>query len=191
MTKNEIITELWKNPFIDEVIFNITGGHNLSNELRSELFVILIEMPDIKIKTAHSGKWLNYLAINILKKMWNSKTSPFYNKWKKRVGDEIQFDISQSDDEPFPEEILEQVLVVVDGLPFVERELFMMRYKIGKYDRWLGELRDTNCKKPIYSYRKIESKLQIGGVKIDHSTIEVYHKKTINKIKRELKDFNI
>lgn len=190
MTKNEIITELWKNPFVDEVIFNITGGHNLSNELRAELFVILVEMPDVKIKTAWTGKWLNYLVINILKKMWNSKTSPFYNKWKRRTGEEITFDIL-SEDEGFPEDILQKVLQVVNGLPFVERELFMMRYKIGKYDRWLGEWRDGDCKKPIYSYRKIENKLQIGGVKIDHSTIEVYHKKTINKLKRELKDFNI
>ena len=191
MTKNEIITGLWKNPFVDEVIYNITGGHHLSKELRSELFVILMEMPETKIKTAQTGKWLNYLVINILKKMWNSKTSPFYNKWKKRTGEEITPDMGSSDDEPFPEEILEKVLQIVNELPFVERELFMMRYKIGKYDRWLGELRDSDCKKPIYSYRKIETKLQIGGVKIDHSTIEVYHKKTINKLKRELKHFNI
>lgn len=191
MTKNDILDGLWRNPFIDEVIRNITGGHPLSNELRSELFLILLEMPEAKIKTAHQAKWINYLVINIIKKMWNSKTSPFYLKWKKREAGEITSDIALEDGDVFPEDLLTEVMKVVDTLPFVEKELFLMRYKIGKYDRWLGDLRDSECKKPIYSYRKIELRLQIGGVKIDHSTIEVYHKKTIKKIRKELKDFNI
>jgi hypothetical protein len=69
-----------------------------------------------------------------------------------------------------------------------------MRWKIGKYDKHFGELRDTECKKDIYSYRKIEKKLSIKTsdgekyISIDHNTIHKYHQIVIEKIKKKLDD---
>jgi hypothetical protein len=68
-------------------------------------------------------------------------------------------------------------------LNIVDRELFKLYYKIGEYDRWIGELRDKDCEKPTSSYRKIEKKLTIDGVKVSRNTIGISHRKTIKKIK--------
>jgi hypothetical protein len=127
--------------------------------------------------------------------MWRSNTSPFYKKWRKGFGDGEPRDMIMELDD-FDYEKLDLVLGLVDKLPFVEQELFKMRYKIGKYDKWFGELRDKDCKKSVYSYRKIENKLAIetkNGEKpitIDHSTVEKYHKRSIEKIKKMLKKYD-
>lgn len=190
MTKNLILDNLWRSSLIDDMIWNITNGHHLKDDLKTELFIILCEMPDSKIINAYKGKWLNYLCVNIITKQWKSKTSPFYKKYKKDWNLEGNFDIADELDE-FPYDLLEEVMKIIEQLPFVEKELFMMRYKIGKYDRWLGELRDTNCKKSISSFKKVELKLAINTITISHSTVEKYHRKVIEKIRKQLSKKNI
>jgi hypothetical protein len=192
MTKNLILDKLFRSNLIDDILWNITGGHYLKEDLKSELFLILMEMSDQKIIAAHKNNWINYLCINILLKQWKSKKSAFYKKYKKYEGVELKWDIMDEND-IFDYELLDKVLDIVENkLPFVEKELFMMRYKIGKYDKWLGELRDKDCQKPVYSYRKIEKKLAIDTVNskkpitIDHSTVEKYHRRSIERIKKIL-----
>jgi hypothetical protein len=194
MNKRDILDKLWRSPMIEDMLVNITYGNPLKEDLKSELFLILMEMPDVKIIAAHNGNWLTYLCVNILKKMWRSNTSPFYKKWRKGFGDGEPRDMIMELDD-FDYEKLDLILGFVDKLPFVEQELFKMRYKIGKYDKWFGELRDKDCKKSVYSYRKIENKLAIetkNGEKpitIDHSTVEKYHKRSIERIKKMLKKY--
>lgn len=190
MVKNLILDNLWRSSLIDDMIWNITNGHHLKDDLKTELFIILCEMPDSKIINAYKGKWLNYLCVNIITKQWKSKTSPFYKKYRKDWNLEGNFDIADELDE-FPYDLLEEVMKIIEQLPFVEKELFMMRYKIGKYDRWLGELRDTNCKKSISSFKKVELKLAINTITISHSTVEKYHRKAIEKIRKQLSKKNI
>jgi hypothetical protein len=190
MTKSLILDKLFREPLIDDMIWNITGGNPLREDLKSELFLILMEMPDVKIVSAWEGKWLNYLCVNILTKQWKSSTSPFYKKFRKEKTNEEFIDIIEIEG-GIDWEMIEKILEIAQKhLPFVEKELFMMRYKIGKYDRWFGELRDKDCQKPVYSYRKIEKKLAIGSsgkpITIDHSTVEVYHKRSIEKIRKIL-----
>lgn len=189
MKKAEIIEALYKSPVIDDIIWNITGGNSLAEDLKSELFLILLEMPEIKIVNAYEGKWLNYLCINIIKKQWSSGTSPFYKKYKKGVGDELSFEIVD-DSIPFDIETFDKVMMAIEQLPLVEKELLKMRWKIGKYDKWFGELRDKDCQKDITSYRKIEKRLTIQtinskkNITIDHSTVAKYHEKAIERIKK-------
>lgn len=193
--KNVILDKLFRSPMINDMIWNITGGNELGEELKMELFLILLEMPDHKIINAWKNHWLNYLCINILQKQWKSKTSPFYKKFRKfgQSSEPINDVIEIADD--FDYELLGKIINIVETkLPLVERELFLMRYKVGKYDRWFGELGDKECGKSVYSYRKIENKLAIQTINdkkpitIDHSTIEKYHKRSILKIKKLLKD---
>lgn len=194
MTKNLILDNLFRDPLIDDMIWNITGGHELKDDLKSELFLILMEMSDSKIVGAWEGKWLNYLCVNILTKQWRSNTSPFYKKYRKSRTNEEFVDIIDEEGGVDWDLVGKVVNIIENELNFVERELFMMRYKIGKYDKWFGELRDKDCQKTIYSYRKIEKKLSIENksgkaITIDHSTVEVYHKKSIQKIKKLLKKY--
>jgi len=192
MTRNLILEALFKNPLIDDMIWNITGGNPLKEDLKSELFLILMEMPENKVIGAWEGKWLNYLCVNILTKQWRSGTSPFHKKYKKFKWEDGEID--GVEEEGFDIELLDKVMEIVERLPLVERELFKMRWKIGKYDKHFGEWRDKDCKKDIYSYRKVEKKLAIqtsnGGdyISIDHNTVHKYHQLVIEKIRKELYD---
>lgn len=195
MTKNEILTELFRSKFMSDLIKTITSGHQLSDDLKSELFLILCEMDDARIKSAHKNHYLHYLCVNIVKKQFHSNTSPFHTKFRKdtfsdgTTGDGIWIDYDATDDKT-----IKRVIHFVDEkIPFVDRELFKMYYKIGKYDRWFGELRDEECQKPISSLRKVEKKLAIitidgKQISIGHDTIRISLQRTLMRIKHYLKE---
>jgi hypothetical protein len=48
-----------------------------------------------------------------------------------------------------------------NNISYTDRELFRIYYKMGKYDRMIGRLRDRTCQKPISSTRKVENKLTL------------------------------
>jgi len=207
ITKDDILVQLYKSDFIKDLIWTITSGNQLKEDLKSELFLILFEMDDRRILRAYNNNYLHYLCVNILKKQYHSKTSPFHKKfrWGGKVKDTEPFYQSESewkynspleiepDTYVFPEELMEKIIWFVDNkLDLVDRELFKIYYKIGRYDRWLGDLRDTNCKKPISSLRKIENKLAITTIEgkkisIGYDTIGLSLKRSLMRIKYYLK----
>jgi len=193
MSRNEILDELYRSSFINELINKITSGHKLKHDLKSELFLILCEMPESRIILAYNGHYLNYLCINILKKQFHSNTSPFHKKYRgekfEELGDWNLEDLTEGLNDDEVEIILNKVRWIVDNkLDLVDRELFKLYYKWDRYDRWTGDLRDKDCVKPISSYRKIEKKLTITtlengkNISIGRSTIALSHKRSIDKI---------
>lgn len=198
--KDEIISELWNSKFIDELIITLTSGHQLKDDLKSELFVILCEMDEAKIIRAHNNNYLNYLCVNILKKQYHSKTSPFHKNWRKgkeTYSYELIDIIEEIDQKMLDEyEILEKIYWFVDNkLDLVDRELFKLYYKIGRYDRWTGDLRDMSCEKATSSLRKVERKLAITTVEgkkisIGYDTIRISLNRSIMRIKYFLKNGN-
>ena len=195
MSKNDIIEELWKSSFLDDVIHKITSGHRLKDDLKSELFLILCEMKDKKIIQAWKNNWIYYLCINILKKQYHSNTSPFHMKWRKGWNNlDDEYDISDENEETNYDLISKIEWIVEHKLDLVDRELFKLYYKMDRYDRWLGDLRDKNCQKPTSSYRKIEKKLRLKGdpkITISRSTISLSHQRSLMIIKSELKKYGV
>lgn len=191
--KNDILDELFRSKFIDDLIWTITSGHQLKDDLKCELFLILCEMDDSKIINAYNNHYLNYLCVNILKKQYHSKTSPFHKMWRIGRPDEEPFDI---EDEVISDDcdIIEKVYWFVENkLDLVDRELFKIYYKIGRYDRWVGDLRDKTCQKPISSIRKVEKKLAITTVQgkkvsIARDTIHLSLNRSMMRIKHYLKE---
>ena len=209
LNKNDIITDLYKSPLLNDIIIKITSRHQLTEELKAELFLILCEMKEDKIIKAQENNYLIYLCINILKKQYHSSTSPFHKKFRKEKFDEMIIDDDQDDnmidkdvqlafdeisDREEMEELLNKVKWIVDNkLDVIDRELFKLYYKWDKYDRWMGELRDITCDKETSSYRKIEKKLAITTITSDgsnkkisigRSTIALSHQRSIEKIKK-------
>ena len=205
-SKNEILTNLYTNPLLDEIIWKITNSPNgriLREDLKSELFLILVEMSDVRIKTAHRSNYLIYMCVNILKKQYHSGSSPFFKKWRKEMGGDFividdvcgdDLDLEQMEIDFENIELLEKIKWIVDNkLDLVDRELFKLYYKWDRYDRWLGDLKDVTCDKEMSSYRKIEKKLTItplDGEKkigISRNTIAISHQRSIEKIKKWLR----
>lgn len=197
--KDKLITELYKSPKIEEVLNNITKGDPLKEDLKSELFFIIAKMPYAKLKAAEEGNYLIYLCINILKKQYNSSTSPFHRKYRVETQELQEFNVAEeeSNELEFEEAVLTKVRAFLNTLSYTDRELFKIYYKMDEYDRWIGEKRDTTCTKNISSSRKIERKLAINNLKgqkrltIDHSTIAVSVKKTLESLREHLKDIEI
>jgi hypothetical protein len=166
VSRNEIIETLYRSAFIDDVIQNITSGHRL-----------------------------NYLCINILKKQYHSSTSPFHNKWRKHSASNEIGDIKQEEEPENNRDIIIKIEHIVDTkLDIVDRELFKIYYKMDRYDRWIGDLRDTRCEKITSSYRKMERKLSLKGepkITISRSTISLSHQRSIMIIKKELERYGI
>lgn len=185
-TKNEIIADLYVCPLLDEIISNITRNSDLQEDLKQELFLILMEMDDARIIDAYENKYLKYLYINILTRQFNSDRSPFYKMYK--APHIAPRETSGDDNSHIDQERLAAIENILNTkVDIVDRELFKMYYKMDKYDRWVGELRDKTCQKPISSTRKIERKLALDGglnntkkVTIDHSTVAC----SINKTKK-------
>lgn len=201
LSKNDILTLLYKSKFIDDLIYKITSGHELGEDLKSELFLILIEMSDIRIQRAYEQNYLNYLCINILKKQYHSNTSPFHKMYRKSSASQVPIfndddkleDIIDTDDINEMEDILNKIEWIVENkLSLIDKELFKLYYKMGRYNRIDGDLKDTTCDKPISSYRKIERKLAIttldkaGSISICRSTIALSHKRSMEKIRKWL-----
>jgi hypothetical protein len=201
LSKNDILTNLYKSKFIDELINKITSGHQLSDDLKAELFLILVEMSDVKIKRAYEQNYLNYLCVNILKKQYHSNTSPFHKMYRKNSASQVPIfndddkleSIIDSDDINEMEDILNKIEWIVENkLTLIDRELFKLYYKQGRYNRIDGDLRDMTCDKATSSYRKIERKLAIttldkaGSISICRSTIALSHKRSMEKIKKWL-----
>jgi hypothetical protein len=199
LNKNDILTNLFNDGTIDGIILKITSGHQLKDDLKSELFLILMEMSEARIKDAYTNNYIIYLCVNILKKQYHSKTSPFHKKFRaNRLNDYLDegdiIDIQSDEEEREDLVILEKIKWIVENkLDLVDRELFKLYYKWDRYDRWIGDLKDTTCEKQMSSYRKIEKKLTIepinGGRKIgiSRNTIAISHNRSIEKIKKWLK----
>lgn len=199
MSKNDILDQLYRSYFMDDLIDTITSKNKLKSDLKQELFVILCEMPEWRIKRAWSNNYLNYMCINILKKQYHSSTSPFHKKYRAEKFDELT-DWNSSDElfnivDSFEntDEVMDKIKWIVENkLDMVDRELFKLYYKWDRYDRWVGDLRDDTCEKEWSSYRKIERKLTImpieGGKKIgiSRNTISLSHQRSIEKIKNWL-----
>jgi hypothetical protein len=201
LSKNDIITNLYKSKFIDDLVYKITSGHQLAEDLKAELFVILVEMSDVRIKRAHEQNYLNYMCVNILKKQYHSNTSPFHKMYRKNSASQVPIfndddkleSIIDSDDINEMEDILNKIEWIVENkLTLIDRELFKLYYKMGRYNRIDGDLRDMTCDKATSSYRKIERKLAIttldkaGSISICRSTIALSHKRSMDKIKKWL-----
>jgi len=190
MSRNDILIELYTSPFIEDLLTKITSNHPLKEDLKQELFVILAEMPSKKLESAKQNNYLNYLCINILKKQYHSSTSPFHKKFRKHQHNEYGDIPDMIEEDKLDEEVVSKIMMIVDTkLDLIDRELFKMYYKWGRYDRYFGESKDKSCQKATSSFRKMEKKLALqtidgkGTITIDHSTIHLSHQRSIEKIK--------
>ncbi len=197
MSRNDILSELYSSSFIEDLLTKITSNHPLKDDLKQELFLILAEMPAKKLEKAKENNYLNYLCINILKKQYHSSTSPFHKKYRKHKHNDYGDLPEIIEEEKIDEEMVSKIMMIIDTkLDLIDRELFKMYYKFGRYDRHFGDSRDKNCKKATSSFRKMENKLAIqtigDGHRItrNHSTIHLSHQRSIEKIKLWLTKIN-
>tara|TARA_R110000850_G_scaffold53256_4_gene127873 strand:- start:4026 stop:4634 length:609 start_codon:yes stop_codon:yes gene_type:complete len=201
MNKTQILTDLFNDDKIHYILKTISKNSTYKDELTGELFLILCEMSEERIIKAYTEKYLVYMVVNILKKQYNSSTSPFYKKYKNAetltIFPNAILDSPLSDKHEYDEKILNNIDDVLSTINFTDREIFKMYYKIGEYNMIDGKLKDETCKKPTSSTRKIAKKLCIGftdkgnQITITPTFTSISLRKTIKILKNKLNyDFN-
>lgn len=80
---NKIIADICEQGVIREIIDNMRVSSIDADDLEQEVYMILLEYDKDKIVEMYEKKQLKYFIIGIIQRQYNSKTSPFYKKYKK------------------------------------------------------------------------------------------------------------
>lgn len=80
---NKIITEVYEKEIVKEIISNMKVNLMDADDLEQEIYMILLEYNKNKIIELYNNNQLKYFIVGIIQRQYNSKTSPFYKKYKK------------------------------------------------------------------------------------------------------------
>lgn len=83
MLFNRIIEEVYDNGIIRDIIENMRVSRLDADDLEQEIYMILLEYDKDKIIELYEKKQLKFFIVGIIQRQYNSKTSPFYKKYKK------------------------------------------------------------------------------------------------------------
>lgn len=130
MTRDSIISSLYTDKDITDAI-NKMHPEELRDDLRQEMFMVILEMPEQKLKERYAEGSLKWYLIRTMLNMIKSDRSNFYMKFR-RCHEEItdKHDIpqvSESDDE-----LLMKVNNIVDSVHWYEREILLLHADKGK-----------------------------------------------------------
>lgn len=80
---NTILIELYKERTVKNIIRNMQVAEQDADDLEQEIYTILLEYDSNKIIEMYKNKQLKYFIVGVIQRQYNSKTSPFYKKYKK------------------------------------------------------------------------------------------------------------
>ena len=81
MGRNEILVEFWNNEEVNNA-FSKMYPIELQDDLKSEVFLILCEMPEDKLIDLYSKKYLRFYIVKIMLNIIKSPTKKFFLKFK-------------------------------------------------------------------------------------------------------------
>ena len=179
MTKNNIITEIFNSEEYDKVINNLFKGDDyLKQDLKQELFLILLEKDEELIKNLYETNGLKFYFTRIVLNQVKSQTSPFYTKYRQS---ELKYEIAMEgaedriadfEDEESLHKYFDILDFIVDNkiLTWWETEVFIAYYKI-KPNFLLDNISDN------VSYAVLAKKLNLSRSNVAQE---------VNKIKKKV-----
>lgn len=91
--RQEIISELYNSRELKEALQKMNPPE-LREDLRQEMFIVICDLNSEKLFELHSRNELRYYAVRIMLNLIQSKTSPFYNKFRKHLLVTVDSDIN-------------------------------------------------------------------------------------------------
>lgn len=82
-SKNEIVSEIYKSELIPTLCKNMGVKQNDADDLIQEIYMILLEYDDAKIKKMYEDNQLKFFLVRIITNQYFSCNSPYYKKYKK------------------------------------------------------------------------------------------------------------
>ena len=80
---NRIMTEVYETDMVKDIIRNMKVSTSDAEDLEQEIYMILLEYNMDKIIEMYQNKQLKFFIVGVVQRQYNSKTSPFYKKYKK------------------------------------------------------------------------------------------------------------
>lgn len=171
MTKDEILVYCYENKAVIAYCKSICRTD--WQELKSQLIIQLIKMPESKIQTAYQKNYLEYLCLVICKRIVAGRVKDsghFYlNKRNLSLEEGYGLDIAEtsSDDN----EKIEKIENIVNNTHWYQKTLFNLHYIDGYKLREISEMTGINIKSVAYTINKtrkeIKNKLKEYGSNID------------------------
>lgn len=78
-----MLEKIANEKLVETICKNIGVSPKYMDDLVQEIYLILLEYDQVKLKTIVDNGQLNYFLTKIIKNQWCSNTSPFYKKYRK------------------------------------------------------------------------------------------------------------
>ena len=165
--KNSIVSELYSSREFCDCINKMEPAH-LRDDLKSEIILILMETEESKLIGLHQRNELKYFTVRIILNQIQSKSSPFYKKFRIPVvelnGYEKEDDYNHFDRE-IKESLEDVALDEINNLHWYNAELLRLYVQLGNF-RAIEKL----TKIPFIScYKNIKHSLKILKLKAEEA----------------------
>lgn len=138
--RNKIISDLFTSKEFNDCIRKMQPVE-LQDDLKAEVALILCEHSDDKIISIHNSHTnaLKYYTVRIILNLIQSKTSPFYKKYRQPVYEfsddhDRSIDINDDIDTRLQAEAKEEkVMSIIDGLYWYDKEMLKLYLEKGSY----------------------------------------------------------
>lgn len=81
--RDEIMQWVIDNKIVENICKNIGVKQTYLDDFMQEIYLILLEYDENKLYEIYEKKQLKFFISRIMLNQWNSKTSPFYTKYRK------------------------------------------------------------------------------------------------------------
>lgn len=120
MGRNEILIEFWQSEEVNKA-FSKMHPIELQDDLKSEVFLILAELPEQKLFDLYDKKQLRFYIVRIMLNLVQNSNNQFYKRYRNFVEYTAQ-EVAES----YQEDISQKVRLSVDDLHWYKKELLRL-----------------------------------------------------------------
>jgi DNA-directed RNA polymerase specialized sigma subunit len=161
MNKDEIIVMMYQSDIIIRYCRTITPEYD---ELKSQLIIQLIQMPEIKLITAEQNNYLEYLCFTICKRILAGrvKGSGMFYLAKNHLSIDEGWGIDKADESIDDDTIkkVDDINDIVNNLHWYSKTLFNLHYRDGYKLREIAEMTGINLKSIAYDIKKTRNEIK-------------------------------
>lgn len=161
MNKDEIIVKMYQSDVILRYCRTITNEYD---ELKSQLIIQLMDMPESKLLAAHQNNYLEYLCFVICKRIvaGRVKGSGMFYMAKNHLSIQEGWGIDRLDDSMEEDTLkkIDDINDIVNGCHWYNKILFNFHYKDGYKLREISEMTGINLKSVAYTIKKTREEIK-------------------------------
>lgn len=161
MSKDEIIVQMYQSDVIIRYCRAITNEYD---ELKSQLIIQLIQMPESKLITAEQKGYLEYMCFVICKRIvaGRVKGSGMFYLAKNHLSIQEGWGVDKADDSGEEETLkkIDDINDIINSTHWYNKILFNFHYKDGYKLREISEMTGINLKSVAYTIKKTREEIK-------------------------------